>query len=133
MGNAPATVITSGTLVTTAVTNIITCASPLSSANTMAFTGGAPVYPNVIIHGEINWTPGTGSTSATMTCIDDQGNTVGVSRTITVAAGNVRSDSALFLDTSGRLAHSYTIRLAQVGATANGTVNEAVAFALSAD
>lgn len=93
------------------------------------------------VHGYVNVTAGAGTTAMTITVrkgAGTGGQTLAASDTDTLAAGGSESIAYEFVDTSPILtpsgtvtgadvagANLYTVTVAQVGATGNGTINHA--------
>lgn len=126
MGAIGPTAYASGiTLVTTTLTTAVTGIAPpggtfipdgISNSNLATF-------PNVFVEGHINITGGTGTTSFTVTCLDDSGNAVSSGISGTLAGTNSAGFPFVFKDGSGIEKGSYKVQVQLTGATANGAVN----------
>lgn len=131
MGNGAFGRVTAVSLVTTANTVVVSApgASQGTNLNVDRNAGGAAAITNgppVQVSGGFNITPGTGTTSANVTCVDEAGVQVDVTQNVPATAAIPNTFYATFLDTRGsNLPHTYTMKVAQVGASANGTINVA--------
>jgi hypothetical protein len=118
---------------TTVKTTFVTARSPQVAGQTQVGlnSGFANASgPSVLIWGTANVTPGTTTTSGTFSCIDEGGISVDLAQTSPMTAAVPNTFGFSFLDTrNDGIAHLYSIQLAQVAATANGTVNQAIAQA----
>lgn len=102
-------------LVTTATTSVV--------SNTLPSDSG-PLGPGqgVCISGYFNLTTGTGTTAVTVKVIGSVSGQIGTTDTITIGAAVSDSIPYEKVDQSGVL-QTYTVQIAQTGASGNGTVN----------
>lgn len=117
------------TLVTTAETACVTLPS---------FTPDNPQGQGIVVSGDINISPGTGTTSLVLklrqganTVTGTQvGNSITVASSVSAVGFNWLDTSALALNDPAGM--QYTVTVTQTGATGNGTVSAATVTAQSA-
>lgn len=125
---------TEGTAVPTAVsTEGVALIVTASSGNVLT----APTGPGFstgqaknLITGSMNITAGTGTTAVVIRCRQNgvAGTQVGLSKTVTLAAGNTDEIPFNFLDPAATSIQQYAITVQQTGGTAAGTVNDIIAW-----
>jgi hypothetical protein len=120
-------------LVTTAVTALVNVAGPGTGFTVNSDrNAGLTVNngPQVLIEGMLNITPGTTTSSANISCVDEAGTAIDLTQNVPATAAVPNTFAFEFVDTRGdNRPHTYTVRIAQVAATTNGTVNLIIAQA----
>ncbi|HEY6020712.1 MAG TPA: hypothetical protein VIY48_12700 [Candidatus Paceibacterota bacterium] len=119
MGKAPSSRAAGVTMLTGSETTVFS-----------ALVAPSQLDPCTIV-GSANVTPGTGTTGITVRCKNQVGTPIGTAQQVTVIAGSPISFSWAFLDVT-QVNTSYQITMTQTGTpSANGTVNEAVSYAIA--
>lgn len=125
MSKGPTVEASTVNLPTTATTTILTMIPPGSRLAQVPGTGNDLLSsPNTEISGILNYTAGTGATALNISCLDNNGITIGPVCNVTVVAATNYQLPFSFHDPSGTTQKTaYMLRVAQVAATGNGTVN----------
>lgn len=131
MSKGPTARATAVNIPTTTKTAMVTCIPPKVYQDTpLTFVPNA--NPPITITGTFNITEGTGTTGLTISCANAQGTAVDLALThINAAAGTPDNVSFTFVDSTGVETNGYTVSVQQTAATANGTVNQVCAWAMT--
>lgn len=120
---------TRGPSVRALAVNVPTTSATIVLSGIPAARGSSAAFQDQTISGVLNITPGTATTAVTVRCKNQGGTQFGTSQVHTVAAAAPQNIAFNFQDVSGLVNTSYQIEVQQTAATANGTVNEIVAYA----
>lgn len=128
MLQGPITSNTNVTLVTTAATNILSI-TDVPDAYISGNEHGPTTVLTQYVHVEFVITVGTGATALVAKMFDSTGTQVGGTLTLSATAGATTPYVLTFIDNSGiQSSAGYQFQLTQTGATANGTVIQAVGY-----